>query len=95
MLLAAHDAEGERDRFKAGNTELLELWLKLLDGQDIIDVQERVREIPTGAGLLNADNTPNWQALEDRKPKQITWEQAVTECVTDPAARERLLAMGD
>lgn len=95
MLLAADEAERERDGFKAGNTELLELWLKLLDGQDIIDVQERVREILTGAGLLNPDNTPNWQALEDRKPKRITWEQAVAECVTDPAERARLLAMSD
>jgi len=54
-----------------------------------------VREILAGAGLVNADNTLNWPALEARKPKQITWEQAVNECVTDPEARARLLAMGD
>jgi hypothetical protein len=48
------------------------------------------------AGLLNpADGTLNWQALEDRKPKQQTWAEAVNECVTDPVARERLLAMDD
>lgn len=93
MLLAADEAERERDAFKAGNTELLGLWMKLLAGDDIIDVQERVREILTGAGLLNTDNTPNWDALEARKPKPITWEQAVNQCVTDPEARERLLAM--
>lgn len=93
MLLAADEAERERDRYKAGNTELLALWMKLLDGQDIFDVQERVREILTGAGLLNADGTMNWQALEDRKPKQKTWAEAVNECVTDPDARARLLAM--
>jgi hypothetical protein len=41
------------------------------------------------AGLLNpADGTLNWQALEDRA-------EAVNECVTDPGARERLLAMDD
>jgi len=95
MLLAAHDAEQERDRYKAGNTELLELWMKLLAGDDIIDVQERVREILTGAGLLNTDNTANWDALEARKPKQKTWVEAVNECVTDPEARARLLAMDD
>ena len=93
MLKAADEAERERDAFKSGNTELLGLWMKLLAGDDIIDVQERVREILTGAGLLNADNTPNWDALEARKPKPITWKQAVNECVTDPEARERLLAM--
>lgn len=93
MLLAADVAERERDSYKAGNTELLELWMKLLAGDDIIDVQERVREILTGAGLLNADNTPNWDALEARKPKQKTWTEAVNECVTDPEARARLLAM--
>jgi hypothetical protein len=95
MLLAAHEAEKERDAFRAGNTELLELFMKLHAGDDLINVMERVREILHGTGLLNADNTPNWQALEDRKPKQITWEQAVNESVTDPEARARLLAMGD
>lgn len=93
MLIAADEAERERDAFKAGNTELLGLWMKLLAGDDIIEVQERVREILTGAGLLNPDNTPNWDALEARKPKPITWEQAVNECVTDPEVRARLLAM--
>lgn len=95
MLLAASEAETERDAYKAGNTELLGLWMKLLAGDDICDVQERVREILAGAGLLNSDNSPNWAALEDRKPKRITWEQAVSECVTDPEARARLMAMGD
>ena len=94
MLLAAHVAEQERDRYKAGNTELLGLWMKLLDGQDIIDVQERVREILEGAGLLR-DGKPDWAALEARKPKQKTWEEAVNECVTDPEARTRLLALDD
>lgn len=92
MLLAAHEAEQERNGYKAGNTELLALWLKLLEGQDIIDVQERVREILEGAGLLR-DGKPDWDALEARKPKQKTWEEAVNECVTDPEARTRLLAM--
>ena len=94
MLVAADAAERERDSFKAGNTELLELWLKLLDGQDIIDVQERVREILEGTGLLR-DGKPDWAALEARKPQPKTWSQAVAECVTDPAERDRLLAMGD
>jgi hypothetical protein len=92
MLKASHEAEKERDQYRAGNTELLELWMKLLDGQDIIDVQERVREILTGAGLL-VDNAPQWAALEARKPKQKTWAEAVNECVTDTEERARLLAM--
>ena len=94
MLLAAHEAERERDSFKAGNTELLELLMKLHAGQSE-SILPRVREILAGAGLVDADNTLNWEALEARKPKPITWEQAVNECVTDPEARARLLAMSD
>jgi hypothetical protein len=94
MLLAADEPERERDQYRAGNTELLGLWMKLLDGQDICDVQDRVREILDGAGLRR-DGALDWAALEARKPKRITWEQAVNECVTDPAARARLLAMSD
>lgn len=92
MLLAAHEAETERDQYRAGNTELLELWMKLLDGRGIFDVQERVREILDSAGLRH-DGELDWASLEARRPKQITWEQAVNECVTDPAERERLLAL--
>ncbi len=55
----------------------------------------RVRDILAGAGLVGADNTLNWQALQARKPKPIPWAQAVNECVTDPEARARLLALGD
>lgn len=94
MLVATDEAERERDSFKAGNTELLELLMKLHAGEHSA-LLPRVREILAGAGLLNGDNTLNWPALEARKPKQITWEQAVNECVTDPEARVRLLAMGD
>ena len=94
MLLATNEAEIERDSYKNGNTELLELLMKLHAGQHE-SILPRVREILAGAGLLNADNTLNWPALEERKPKKITWEQAVNECVTDPEARARLLAMGD
>lgn len=94
MLIATAEAELERDSFKAGNTELLELLMKLHAGQHE-SILPRVREILAGAGLLNADNTLNWIALEERKPKKITWEQVVNECVTDPEARARLLAMGD
>lgn len=89
MLCAATIAEGERDRYQAGNTELLELCLKLLDGQE---VQQRMREILTSTGLLR-DGIPDWKALEDRKPKPIPWAQAVNELVTDPEERARLLAM--
>lgn len=94
MLLAAHEAEQERNRYKAGNTELLELLMKLHAGEHSA-LLPRVREILAGAGLLTSDYRLNWPALEERKPKQITWEQAVNECVTDPDARARLLAMGD
>lgn len=92
MLNAAAVAEGERDRYKAGNTELLELLMKLHAGQSE-SLLPRVREILIGAGLVNADYTLNWPALEARKPKQQTWAEAVNECVTDPAERARLLAM--
>jgi len=92
MLLAAHDAEQQRDAYQRGNTELLELWMRLIDGDDILGVQERVREILEGLGLME-NGTLLWTALEARKPKPLTWEQAVRECVTDPAEVERLLAL--
>ena len=94
MLCAADVAERERDSYKAGNTELLELLMKLHAGQHE-SILPRVREILAGAGLVDANNTLNWAALEARKPKPITWEQAVNECVTDPEKRARLLAMSD
>lgn len=94
MLLAAHEAEQQRDGYVRGNTELLELLMKLCLGESTAPL-ERARDILTSIGLMNADHTPNWQALEDRKPKRQTWEQAVRECVTDPAEVERLLALDD
>jgi hypothetical protein len=92
MLLAADVAERERDQYRAGNTELLELLMKLHAGQNE-SLLPRVRDILMGAGLVNADYTLNWAALEARKPQPKTWEQTVKECVTDPEARARLLAM--
>jgi len=92
MLKAADEAERERDAYKSGNTELLELLMKLHAGQHE-SILPRVREILAGAGLVDADNRLCWDALEARKPKPKTWTEAVNECVTDPAARERLLAM--
>lgn len=94
MLLAADEAERDRDSFKAGNTELLELLMKLHAGQRD-SILPRVREILAGAGLIRADHTLDWAALEARKPKPKTWEQTVRECVTDPAEVERLLALDD
>lgn len=94
MLLAAHEAEQERDSYRAGNTELLELLMKFHAGEQGA-IAARVRDILAGAGLLTADNALNWAALEARKPKQITWAEAVNECVTDPDARARLLALDD
>ena len=94
MLLAAHEAEQERDAFKAGNTELLEALMRYAEGQQ--SAAEFAQSVLGRAGMLNgADGTLNWQALKDREPKQQTWAEAVNECVTDPAARARLLALDD
>lgn len=95
MLLAAHDAEQERDRYKAGNTTLLGLVMKFCEGTHP-DVLTEAQPVLASAGMLNdEDGSLNWQALKDREPKQITWAQAVNECVTDPEARTRLLALDD
>ena len=94
MLLAAHEAESERDGYIAGNTTLLEALMRYAEGQE--SAPAFAQDVLGRAGMLNgADGTLNWKALEDRKPKPITWEQAVNECVTDPEARARLLAMSD
>ena len=94
MLLAADEAERERDAYMAGNTELLWALMRYAEGQE--GAAEFAQDVLRRAGMLNgADGTLNWGALEARKPKPITWEQAVNECVTDPAERARLLAMSD
>lgn len=60
------------------------------------DVLDDTQRVLAGAGLLNGeDGSLNWQALKDREPKQQTWEEAVRECISDPAEVERLLALND
>jgi len=81
MLLAADEAERERDSFKAGNTTLLDALMQCVEGGAgaVANTQKVLGE----AGMLNgADGSLNWAALQARKPKPITWEQAVNECVT-------------
>lgn len=82
------------DRFRNGNTRLLELLMKLHAGEHTT-VLEAARDILANAELLNGDGTLNWQALEDRKLKQQTWAEAVEECLSDPAEKARLLALND
>ena len=94
MLLAADEAERERDEYRAGNTELLEALMRYAEGQE--GAAAFAQDVLGRAGMLHpGDGTLNWAALEHRKPKPITWAQAVNECVTDPEARARLLAMSD
>lgn len=95
MLLAADEAERERDQYRAGNTTLLDALMQLAEGVPGADIN--AQKVLGEAGMLNgADGSLNWAALEARKPKQmISWEQAVNECVTDPAERARLLALDD
>lgn len=94
MLIAAAIAEGERDRFRAGNTQLIEALMRYAEGQS--DAAQFAQPILAECGMLNgADGTLNWAALEARRPKQQTWAEAVNECITDPVERARLLAMDD
>lgn len=94
MLSAAYEAEQERDQYRAGNTQLLEALMRYAEGH--ADAGEFAQPILAAAGMLNgADGSLNWAALEARRPKPRTWAEAVNECVTDPAERARLLAMGD
>jgi hypothetical protein len=95
MLLAAHEAEQQRDSYRNGNTQLLGLVMKFCEGTHA-DVLAEAQPILAAAGLLNgADGSLNWKALKDREPKQQTWAEAVNECVTDPVERKRLLALDD
>lgn len=109
MLLAADEAERERDSFKAGNTALLGALMDMVwqfvagdDREAVFSHTHMAAEEGAIAVLLQAgmaeEVTPGayrllWSALEARKPKPITWAQAVNECVTDPEARARLLAL--
>ena len=105
MLAAAHEAETERDQYRAGNTTLLDLLMRAAKGEQTADeailwrdrLQLEMLQVLETAGL--AQKAPDgsyrllWGALEARKPKPQTWVEAVNECVTDPEARARLLAM--
>ena len=94
MLNAAAVAEGERDRYRSGNTTLLDALMQLAEGVPGADMN--AQKVLGEAGMLNpADGSMNWAALAARKPKPQTWAEAVNECVTDPAERARLLALGD
>lgn len=92
MLLAAHEAEKERDQYFNGNTELLGLLMKLHAGEHTA-VLKRASEIIASVGLLKPDGTLDWAALEDRRPKPVAWADAVNALITDPEERERMLAL--
>jgi len=79
MLLATNEAEIERDSYKNGNTELLELLMKLHAGQHE-SILPRVREILAGAGLLNADPAlkPDIAALKRRLAEDPGFAAQVT-----------------
>lgn len=83
----------EAARYRAGNTELLEALMHVAAGTD--PELTKALELLGRAGMLFGDGALDWAALEARKPKRQTWEQAVRECVTDQAEVERLLALGD
>jgi len=64
-----------------------------------MSAEEGAIEVLIQAGM--AEEVPGkgyrllWDKLEARRPKQQTWEEAVRECITDPAEIERLLALSD
>lgn len=88
------DALATVARYKSGNTSLIEALMRFAEGHP--DAGEFAQPILAQCGMLNeADGSLNWAALEARKLKQQTWEQAVRECITDPAEVERLLALAD
>lgn len=101
----AVDAALVVDRYKNGNTALLEALMDMVhqhcgtvdDTLDhrFISANENAVELLEQAGMIVEGNRLDWDALEARKPKRQTWEQAVNECVSDPAERARLLAFGD
>ena len=74
MLLAAHEAEQERDRYRAGNTYLLDLLMQWVDGAP--GVEDDTLKTLRNAGLLHGNDVPNWAAIKAREMKQQTWEEA-------------------
>lgn len=58
------------------------------EGAISVLIQAGMAEEVTGKGYRLL-----WDKLEARKPKQQTWEEAVRECINDPAEVERLLAL--
>lgn len=86
--------------YKAGNTALLETLMALVyrisnggTASEIANAVDGAKKVLREAGMLSADGTLDWDALDARKPKRQSWEEAVRECVTDPAEVERLLSL--
>lgn len=79
--------------YHRGNTGLLEVLMHV-HGRSV-DADARVAAILTAAGMLDAAGVLNWVALEARRDKPMTWQEAVRRFVADPATQERLLAMED
>ena len=90
MLLAAHEAEQQRDAYRAGNTDLLGLLMKIAEGTHA-DVPSEIQRVLAAAGLLNGvDGTLNWQALEDRKPKQQPKPAGISRIFSRTAVNPRI-----
>ena len=98
-------------RLRAGNTALLEALMDMVDqffysdysgvflSHSYMSAEEGAISVLIQAGMAEEVSGKGyrllWDKLEERKPKQQTWEEAVRECVTDPAEVERLLALND
>lgn len=90
-------------QYHNGNTALIEalmgMCLQYLERTDgtldhvFISAGEHAMAILTECGMLK-DNVLDWDALEARKLKPITWEQAVNKYVADEETRKRLIALG-
>jgi len=101
----------ERDRYKTGNTALLESLMDMVYQHCIVDEQnemlfhdylsanENAFNLLREAGMMRVSSDGkyflDWSALEARKPKPQTWAQAVREIVTDPVEIARLLALDE
>jgi len=80
--------------FHNGNTCALEALMHVYSSGDDA-AQLKAHEVLRAAGLLTAISTPDWAALEARKPKPMHWADAVQAFVPGAAERARLLALDD
>lgn len=79
--------------FRAGNTSLLKALMAAHEDTD--DANALRTSVLLEAGMLNADGSCNWPAIEARADSRWSWRDTVTMMIKDPQQAAKLLLMDE